>query len=237
MPCCDFTSTAGLQLSTALLKSFSESWRARSSIAWRASYMIRSAVLFLPPYIIMFTNFATSRLPCLGSGRISRRAAPARRILGGSLGLLGAVLRSALPPPGHPRGVQRAADDVVPDARQVLHTTAPDEHDRVLLQVVPDPGDVRRHLEAIGQADPRDLAQGRVRLLRRGGVDPDAHPALLGTGLHGGRLRLLPHRLAALPHQLIDRRHDSPGVLLTPSRARSSARSVFRGGPSLGPKP
>ena len=45
-----------------------------------ASYMIFSAVLFLPPYIIMLTNFATIRLPYLGSGRISRLAAPARRI-------------------------------------------------------------------------------------------------------------------------------------------------------------
>src|SRR5581483_11812122 len=109
--------------------------------------MIRSAVLFLPPYIIMFTNFATSRLPCLGSGRISRRVAPARRTLASAaLRLLGAVLRSALLPPRHPRGVQRAADDVVADAREVLHAPAADQHDRVLLQVVPDARDVRGHL-------------------------------------------------------------------------------------------
>jgi creatinine amidohydrolase/Fe(II)-dependent formamide hydrolase-like protein len=31
---------------------------------------------------------------------------------------------------------------VIPDARQVLHPAAPDEHDRVLLEVVTDTGDV-----------------------------------------------------------------------------------------------
>src|SRR5260370_1163173 len=154
---------------------------------------------------------------------VVRLPPPPRRILGGSLGLLGAVLRPALAPPGPPRGVQRAADDVVPDARQVLHTTAPDEHDRVLLQVVADARDVRGHLEAVGEPYPRHLAEGRVRLLRRGGVDPDAHPALLGAGLHCGRLRLLPHRPSALPPQLIYRRHDSPGFLITCDPTLSSA--------------
>ena len=58
----DLTSTAGLQLSTAALKSLRASCFARSSMAPMASYMIFSAVLFLPPYIIMLTNFATIRL-------------------------------------------------------------------------------------------------------------------------------------------------------------------------------
>jgi hypothetical protein len=43
-------------------------------------YMICSAVDFLPRIIMMFTNFATSRLPYFGSGSTSRFAAPARRI-------------------------------------------------------------------------------------------------------------------------------------------------------------
>src|SRR5258705_2640200 len=170
--------------------------------------MSRSAVLFLPPYITMFTNSATSRPPCFGSGRISRRAHPALRLLGlRGLRLLCVVLRTALPASRHPRGVQGPPDDVVPDAREVLHAAPADEHDRVLVQVVADPGDVGRHLEAVGQADARDLPERRVRLFRGRGVHADAHPTLLGTGLHGGRLGLLAHRLAALPDQLVNRRH------------------------------
>ena len=44
--------------------------------------------------------------------------------------------------------VERAADDLVTHARQVFHTAATHEHDRVLLQVVADAGDVRRDLDA-----------------------------------------------------------------------------------------
>ena len=45
-----------------------------------ASYMMRSAVDFLPRSIMMLMNFVTSRLPNFGSGSTSRLAAPARRM-------------------------------------------------------------------------------------------------------------------------------------------------------------
>src|SRR5207245_3689965 len=165
---------------------------------------------FLPPYIIMLTNFATSRLPCLGSGRTSRRVAPALRISGATrLRLLGAVLGPALLPARHAGGVQRAPDDVVPDAGQVLHAAPPDQDDRVLLQVMAHPGNVGGDLEPVGQADPGDLAQRGVRLLRSRRVDPDADAAFLRAGVHGGRLGLLRRRLSTLPHELTDGRHSS----------------------------
>src|SRR5437764_6866742 len=96
----------------------------RSSIDTRASYMIRSAVDFLPRIIMMLTNFATSRLPYFGSGSTSRLAAPARRMASASLRRLGAVLRTALLSTRHAGGVERSANDVIPDAREVLHAAA-----------------------------------------------------------------------------------------------------------------
>src|SRR6266568_2850555 len=148
----------------------------------------------------------------------SRRPCPTH--LRGSAGfrLLRAILRAALLPPRHPRGVERPANDVIADARQILHAAAPDEDDRVLLQVVPHARNVGRDLETVGQTHACNFAQRRVRLLGRGGVHANAHSALLRTGLHGGRLRLLRHRLAALPHQLIDGRH----ILIQPSPRRLS---------------
>src|SRR3954462_7241697 len=92
---------------------------------------------------------------------------------------LHAVLRAGLLAVGHAGGVERPADDLVAHARQVLDATATDEHDRVLLEVVPLTGDVRRDLHAVGQPDAGHLAQGRVRLLRRGRVHAGAHPTLL----------------------------------------------------------
>src|SRR6185437_5828911 len=76
-------------------------------------------------------------------------------------------------------GVERAADHFVPEARQVLDAAAADQHDRVLLQVVAFARDVGADLHAVGQPDTGDLAQGRVRLLRRGRVHAGAHAATL----------------------------------------------------------
>src|SRR5215813_10049325 len=183
-----------------------------SSIETSASYMMRSAVDFLPRIIMMLTNFATSRLPYFGSGRTSRFAAPALLIVLSRRALrrLGAVLRAALLAPGHPGGVERAPDDVIANARQVLHAPAADHHDRVLLQVVPDSRDVRGHLEPIGQPHAGDFPEGGIRLLRRGRVHANAHAALLRTPLHRGRLGLPTDRLATVMDELIDSRHSSP---------------------------
>src|SRR6202165_3172947 len=95
----------------------------------------------------------------------------------GRLGLfaLGAVLGARLLAILGACGVQGAADDVVADAREVLDLASADEHDRVLLQVVSDAGDVSSHLDARGQPDAGYLAEGRVRLF--GGLGVDAHAA------------------------------------------------------------
>src|SRR5215469_11613970 len=120
---------------------------------------------------------------------------------------LGAVLGAALLAVAGAGRVERPADDVVADARQVLDTAAPDEDDRVLLQVVTDARDVRRHLDAVAQPDAGDLAQRRVGLLRCGGVDAHAHPPALGRAPERRRLRLLDRRLAADANQLLNGGH------------------------------
>src|SRR5206468_6309689 len=129
-------------------------------------------------------NFVTNWLLYTGSGRISLLGTSLRRGIG--LALLvtfRAVLAAALIALGDADGVERAADDVVTDARQILHAAAADQHDRVLLQVVADAGDVRRDFDAVRQTDARDLAQRRVRLLRRRCVDARANPTLLRARL------------------------------------------------------
>src|SRR5918992_1338380 len=103
--------------------------------------------------------------------------------------------------------VQRAANDLVADAGEVLHPAAADEHDRVLLEVVPLTRDVGSDLDAAGQAHAADLAQGGVRLLRGGGVDARADAAALGRTLEGRRLVLRHLVLPALADQLLNGGH------------------------------
>src|SRR5579875_844152 len=129
----------------------------------------------------------TSRLRWTGSGSIGRTWAAARRGISGPelrAGLLGldAVLRAGLLAVAHAGGVQRAANHLVAEARQILDAAAAHEHDRVLLQVVALAGDVGANLHAVGQPHASDLAQRRVGLLGRGRVDARADAAALGRG-------------------------------------------------------
>src|SRR6185503_4524153 len=142
-------------------------------------------------------------------------AGPLRGI--SALLLLGAVQAARLLAVLDTLGVERAADDLVADAGEVLHPAAADEHDGVLLEVVADTRDVRRDLDAAGQAHAGDLAQGGVRLLGSRGVDPRADASALRRALQGGRLVLRHLVLAALADQLVDGGHlcGSPSVRLS----------------------
>src|SRR6266404_8330323 len=154
-------------------------------------------------------NLASRRSWNFGSGRILRLATSRRR--GMSLGSLAralrAVLGAALLAAGDAHGIEGAADDVVADARQVLHAAPADHHHRVLLEVVAHARDVAGHFQAVGEPHAGDLAQRRVRLLRSGGVDAGADPALLGAAGHRGRLPLVDDLLAPLADELANRGH------------------------------
>src|SRR3712207_5497563 len=125
-------------------------------------------------------TWETRRDRWTGCGSTGRIWAAARRDI--SLLLLHAVLGAGLLAVVDAGGVERPADDLVAHARQVLDAAAAHEHHGVLLQVVTLARDVRRDLDAAGDADAGHLAQRRVRLLRRGRVDTRAHAAALGGG-------------------------------------------------------
>src|SRR5690349_4564325 len=103
---------------------------------------------------------------------------------------LRAVLGPALLPARDAARVERAPHDVVAHAGQVLHAAPADEHDRVLLQVVALARDVGGDLDAVREPHAGHLAEGRVRLLRRGRVHARAHAPLLRTRLERGRTGL-----------------------------------------------
>src|SRR5579859_6450459 len=76
-------------------------------------------------------------------GREARARCPGAHLV---RALLGAVLRAGLLAVGDAARVERGADDLVAEARQVLDAAAADEHDRVLLEVVALARDVRADL-------------------------------------------------------------------------------------------
>src|SRR6476661_1693200 len=156
----------------------------------------------------------TRRERWTGSGSTGRIWAAARR--GIRLLLLHAVLRAGLLAVADAGGVERPADDLVPNTREVLDAAAADQDDGVLLEVVALAGDVGGDLDASGDPDAGDLAQRRVRLLGRRRVHASAHPAPLGSGdlllaalagLQTGGRELLGLGVTALANELAGRRH------------------------------
>src|SRR5262245_5223088 len=138
----------------------------------------------------------------------------------------GSVLRSALFTTLNADRIERPADHVVPNAGQVLHAAAANQHQGVFLQVVPHARNVGRHLDAVGQANARHFAQRGVRFLRRLGEDAHADAALLRTDLQRGTFRLRDDLLASLTNELANRRHKRSRVISSRTRQpRSGVRT------------
>src|SRR5918999_5461571 len=140
--------------------------------------------------------------------------------------LLGAVARPRLLAVANACRVERAADDLVADAGKVSNATRANEHDRVLLQVVTDSGDIGGDLDPGGQANASDLAERGVRLLRGDRLNARADAPPLRGALEGGSLRFLRRPGSAVPHELLDGGH---GPLVC-----TLDLSTGRGGPSTG---
>jgi hypothetical protein len=123
-------------------------------------------------------------------------------LAGGSLflWLLGPVTGSPLPSILHAFGIQGTTDEVVADARKVLDPAAPDEDDRVLLQVMADSGDIARDFDIIGQTDSSHLAESGVGFFRCGGKNSRADTSFLRAILQSRRLALVVPAGSAFPN-------------------------------------
>jgi hypothetical protein len=80
------------------------------------------------------------------------------------LGTLCTVLGTGLATASDTLRIQRTTNNVVTDTGKVLDTTAANQYDAVLLQVVTNTRNVRGDLNTIREADTGYLTQSRVRL-------------------------------------------------------------------------
>src|SRR5246127_5711216 len=192
--------------------------------------MMPSAADFLPSYIREFMNLARTRSPNLASGVISRRSARWRRdIYLSLLRTLGAIERTALLAVLDALRVEHAADDVVAHTGKVLHAAAADQDHAVLLKIVALARNISERLIAVREPDLGHLAQRRVRLLGRGGIDAGADGALLGAALERRHLVTLGLLAPRLANKLIDRRHSIPLFIPPASREMSENKNRTRG--------
>src|SRR4029078_12431238 len=178
-----------------------------------------------------FMNLVSTVSPNLGSGMTSRLSALCRLDMSSFplrkttqlLGSFGSIFGAPLPAVADALGVEHAANDVIAYARKVLDAAAPDQHHRMLLQIMSLARDVAGHFHLIGKTDAGDLAQGGVGLLRRRGVDARTHSPFLRAGLHRRHFVPLDRLLARLADELLNRRH---GRLFVQSRSWANAHII-----------
>ena len=106
----------------------------------------------------------------------------------GGLGLLGAVLGTGGLTTGNTSEILSTAHEVVSDTGAVLHPSAADEHDRVLLEVVALTRDVGGDGAAVGELDTRHFTDSRVWFFGLCGEDLAADALDERFGLERGHL-------------------------------------------------
>ena len=133
---------------------------------------------------------------------------------------LGTVFGTTLLTTAYTGSIQCTTNDVVTYTGKIFNTTAADQHDRVLLQVVAFAWNVGVNLLAIRQTHTRHLAESGVRLRRCGRRYLDTDTTLERTVMkgiavldgidgigHRRRLRLLGRGAAGTLDELVDRGH------------------------------
>ena len=123
---------------------------------------------------------------------------------------LRSVLRPALFPVGHARGIERAADDVITNAGEILHAAPANQHDRVFLQVVPDSGYISGYFDSVGEPHASHFPQRRIRLLGSGRVYARTDPTLLRAAIQRRTGSFPAWRLPPVTHKLVKRWHEFP---------------------------
>lgn len=107
----------------------------------------------------------------------------------------------------HTDRIQRASHDVITNARQILHSAASNQNHRVFLEIVSLSRNVRRDFKAVGQSNPSDFPQRRVRLFGCHRVNTGAHSPPLRRSHKRRRGRFASLLGSSSPNQLTNRRH------------------------------
>ena len=81
--------------------------------------------------------------------------------------------------------IQGASDDMVTNTGEVFYPSAPDEDDRVFLQVMSFTGDIGSNFHLISQPHTSHFTQSGVRLFGRCGVNSGADTSSLGALAEG----------------------------------------------------
>src|SRR3954470_8069431 len=113
---------------------------------------------------------------------------------------------------------------MITNTRQILHTAATHEHNRVLLEVMTFIRNVGNHFRAVRETYLCDLSNSRIGLLWRAGHDLHTDTAAEGVTLQRRSLGLRLDLATALSHELVDGWHVVGWKVLKSRKERGTYR-------------
>lgn len=125
-----------------------------------------------------------------------------------SFGSFRTIFRTTFPSSLYSTRIESPSDGMITNTGEILYSSAPDKDNGVLLKVMPHTRNIRCHLNSIGKPYSGYFPQGRVWLLRCGGVDFRANSPLLRAALKPGAFCLCLYLLSSLPNKLTNCRHN-----------------------------
>src|SRR5690625_7435564 len=92
-------------------------------------------------------------------------------------------MASTLPAVIYTGSIQCSANNMIPDSRQILDLTTPDQNNTMLLKVMAFTRDIGRYFHTICQPDPRYFTECRVWFFRSSCINSCANPSFLWRAL------------------------------------------------------
>jgi hypothetical protein len=113
---------------------------------------------------------------------------------------LSSVFRATLRTVRHTCGIQSSAYDVITNTRQIFHTSATNQYNRVLLQIVSLTRDVGVHFLLVREFHTSHFTHGRIRLFRGSSVNTHAHATPLRARIECGGFTLIHQVSPSFPY-------------------------------------
>ena len=124
------------------------------------------------------------------------------------LGLFRSIFRTTLLPVRNPCSIKGPANNMISDTGKIFNTPSPNQHNRMLLEIMANSRNISRYLEPVRHPDTSDLSQGRVRFFRGSRIHPDTHTPPLRAASQCGAFAFFLQLFSTTPNKLINRRHE-----------------------------
>ena len=125
------------------------------------------------------------------------------------LGFFGSILGTSLFSVRNTSSIQSTTNNMIANTWKILDPSTPHKNYRMFLKVVPNPWNIGSYLKTICHSHTGHFSESRIRLFRRGGINPNTYTPSLRTTCQRRAFAFCRHLFTALAHKLINCWHNT----------------------------